>query len=95
MTDEDTRVKVDVRAMCFGCCMVLVVGLSLSSDMFRCRFRCAVHVSSCLFSQAEHRFGQTSRELDCTNAHMLQYHLQFVCLVRPAVVYVSSCSDNC
>ena len=34
MTDEFTRVKFDVQAMRFDCCMVLVVGFSLSSDMF-------------------------------------------------------------
>ena len=80
--------------MCFDCCMVLVVGLSLSSEKFRCCHRCPVYVSSCLLSPAQARFGQTPRELDCTTAHMLQYHLEFVCLVRQAVVYVSSCSDK-
>ena len=70
MTDEDTRVKVDVQAVCFDCCMVLVVGLSLSTDMFRCCHGCSVHVSSCLISPAQHRFGQTPRELDCTPAHI-------------------------
>ena len=82
MSDEDTRVKFDVQAMCFDCCKVLVVGLSPSSDMFKCCHRCSMYVSSCLRSPAQHRFGQTPRQLDCTTAHMLQYHLEFVCLVR-------------
>ena len=87
MTDEDTRVKFDVQAMCFDCCMVLVVGLSLSTNMFRCCHRCSVYVSSCLLSPAQHRFVQ-----NCTH---LQYHLEFMCVDRPAVVNGPSFSDTC
>ena len=70
-TDEDTRAKFDAQAMCFDCCRVLVVGVSLSSDMFRCCHGRSVHVSTCLIPPAQHRFGQTPRELDCTTSHML------------------------